>query len=127
MSSIGSIREKSEIDSRNDDAALEEGRMEKEKEKKIIEKSNERLKELVPNDELYEAMENFLLGDPVAQVPQLGEPEEIIARSKEKATQGINLIARAEFETAAKVAIYEQKEDVARSSLELASLVTNPD
>src|SRR4029077_13525381 len=94
-------------------------------ETRIVEKTNERLKQLVQNDDLYEAMENFLLGDPQNQIQQLGAPELIIAKSSAKADQGENLIARAEFETAAKIAIYEQKTDLVRNSLELASKVTN--
>jgi hypothetical protein len=123
---VGSIRERSDTDSRND-VALEQGRIERQKETRIIEKTNERLKQLVKDDNLYEAMENFLLGDPANQIPQLGEPEEIIAKSKHKVTGGVDLMLRADFETAAKIAIYEQKTELAKDSLELAYNVTSPE
>jgi uncharacterized membrane protein len=125
LSNYGSIRERAEIDARNEEA-LEQGKIQKEKETRIIEKTNERLKQLVPNDELYEAMENFLLGDPENQIPQLGVPADIIAKWSKQPNKGENILARAECETAAKVAIYEQDANLAKSSLELASSVTNP-
>jgi len=122
---IGTIPETSGIDPRNE-AQLEQGKIEKEKEMRIIEKTNERLKELVPNDDIYEAMENFLLGDPESQIPQLGTPDVILGKADRAVVKGDDLIARAEFETMAKVAIYQQDRKLAKKSLELASKVTNP-
>jgi hypothetical protein len=122
---IGSTRENYTIDSRNEEA-LEQGKIEKQKEIRIIEKTNERLKQLVPNDVMYEAMENFLLGDPENQIPQLGVPADIIAKWSQQTSQGESITARVEYETAAKVAIYEQDPNLVRNSLELASSVTNP-
>ncbi len=106
--------------------ALAEGRLENEKETKIIEKTNERLRDLAPNDEIYEAMENFLLGDPESQVQLLGTPEEIVEKGDEAKDKGEDLIARAQYETMAKVAIYKQDPELARKALELAASVTNP-
>ncbi len=71
-------------------------------------------------------MENFLLGDPENQIPQLGVPADIIAKWSQQPNKGVNLMTRAEYETAAKVAIYEQDPNLVRNSLELASSVTNP-
>jgi hypothetical protein len=105
---------------------LEQGRIEKQKETRIIEKTNERLKQLVQDDNLYEAMENFLLGDPESQISQLGPPADIIARWSKQPSKGESLLARVEYETVAKVAIYEQNPNLAKNSLELASSVTNP-
>jgi len=122
---IGIIPETSGIDPRNE-AQLEQGKIEKEKEMRIIEKTNERLKELVPNDDIYEAMENFLLGDPESQIPQLGTPDVILGKADRAVVKGDDLIARAEFETMAKVAIYQQDRKLTKKSLELASKVTNP-
>ena len=122
---IGTIREKAEIDSRNE-SQLAEGKIEREKETRIIEKTNERLKELVPDDNLYEAMENFLLGDPENQIPQLGVPAEILANGDEESNKGEDLMARAKFETSAKVALYKQEPSMVKKSLELAIKVTNP-
>ena len=122
---IGTIREKAEIDSRNE-SQLAEGKIEREKETRIIEKTNERLKELVPDDNLYEAVENFLLGDPENQIPQLGVPAEILTNGDEEANKGEDLMARAKFETSAKVAIYQQEPSMVKKSLELAIKVTDP-
>ena len=69
------------------EAELEQGKIEKEKETRIIEKTNERLKELVPNDAIYEAMENFLLGDPESQIPQLGSPDVILGKAGQRYRQ----------------------------------------
>jgi hypothetical protein len=122
---IGTISGTSNIDPRNE-AELEQGKIEKEKETRIIEKTNERLKELVPNDAIYEAMENFLLGDPESQIPQLGSSDVILGKADNATAKGEDLMARAQFETMAKVAIYQQDRELAKKSLELASKVTNP-
>jgi hypothetical protein len=124
-SGIGTISDSENIDPRNE-AEFEEDKIEKEKETRIIERSNERLKELVPNNEIYEAMENFLLGDPENQIPQLGTPDEILSKGNEAMNKGEDLIARAQYETTAKVAIYQQNRELSKTSLELASKVTNP-
>jgi hypothetical protein len=108
------------------EAELSQGRLEKEKETKIIEKTNERLRDLAPTDQIYEAMENFLLGDPENQIPLLGEPGEIIGKGNEAKEKGEDLVARAQYETMAKVAIYKQDKDLAKSSLEYAEQVTDP-
>ena len=108
------------------EAELAEGRLENEKETKIIEKTNERLRDLAPNHQIYEAMENFLLGDPKSQIELLGPMEEIEEKAEDAKNKGENLIARAQYETLAKVAIYEQDKDLAKKSLDLASEVTEP-
>lgn len=108
------------------EAELSEGRLENEKETKIIEKTNERLRDLAPNDEIYEAMENFLLGDPQSQIQLLGSKEEIAEKGDDAKGKGEDLVARAQFETLAKVAIYEQNKDLAKKGLDLANSVTDP-
>ena len=122
---IGTVPDTTGVDLRND-AQLEQGKIEKEKEMRTIEKTNERLKELVPNDEIYEAMENFLLGDPENQIAQLGTPDVLLGKGDDASSKGEDLIARAQYETMAKVAIYEQDRELARKSLVLPSKVTNP-
>ena len=108
------------------EAELNQGRLENEKENRIIEKTNQRLRDLAPNDEMYEALENFLLGDPESQIQLLGSEDEIIGKGNEAMAKSEDLIARAQFETMAKVAIYKQDPELARESIELASKVTNP-
>jgi hypothetical protein len=108
------------------DALLAEGRLEKEKENRIIEKTNQRLRDLSPTDEIYEAMENFLLGNPESQLQMLGTKEELKGKGDEAKSKNEDLIARAQYETMAKVAIYKQDPELVKESLELASEVTNP-
>jgi hypothetical protein len=105
---------------------LEQEKVEALKEKKIIEKTDERLRELVPDDELYEAMENFLLGDPENQIAQLGDAESVMRNGDEEKSKGQKLMARAQYETSAKIAIYNLDGRTARKSLELATTVTDP-
>jgi len=112
-------------DNRNEQKLAEE-RLENEKEIKIVEKTNKRLRNLAPNDQIYEAMENFLLGDPENQIQLLGTEDEILSTGDEAKNKGEDLIARAQYETMAKVAIYKQDPELARKSLDLATLVTNP-
>jgi hypothetical protein len=113
-------------DASRSEADLELERLEREKEARILEKTNERLRDLVPNDEIYEAMENFLLGDPENQIQLLGDPNEILAKADEAKGKGEDLIARAQYETLAKIAIYKQDRRLAQKSLELAGTATNP-
>jgi hypothetical protein len=113
-------------DAARSQADLEQERLEREKEARILEKTNERLRDLVPNDEIYEAMENFLLGDPENQIQLLGNPAEILSKGDEAGSKGEDLIARAQYETLAKVAIYKQDKTLVKKSLDLAGRVTNP-
>jgi len=107
-----------------DEADIEHEKLENQKEAKILEKTNERLKDLVPNDEMYEAMENFLLGDPENQLQLLGPEAEIVKKGDEARDKNEDLIARAQYETAAKIAIYNQNPQLTKQDLELASKVT---
>src|SRR5579872_2572255 len=105
---------------------LEQEKVEALKERKIIERTDERLRELVPNDELYDAMENFLLGDPENQIAQLGDAESVMRKGDDEQRKGQKLMARAQYETSAKIAIYNLDAETARTTLELASKVTDP-
>ena len=105
---------------------LEQEKVEALKERKIIEKTDERLRELVPNDDLYEAMENFLLGDPENQIAQLGDVDSVMAKGDDEASKGQKLMARAQYETSAKIAIYDLDPGAAKKSLEQAAKVTDP-
>jgi hypothetical protein len=84
-----------------------------------------RLHELAPNDEMYDAMENFLLGDPKGQIETLGSEAVVIERGDSAKSGGHGLIARAEYETAAKIAIYNQNKEAAVKALNLAMEVTD--
>jgi hypothetical protein len=123
---VGSVSNDIPTEDVRTEAELSEGQLETEKESKIAVKSNERLRSLVSDDNMYEAMENFLLGDPKNQLPQLGTPAEIMGKGDEAKSKGEDLIARAQYETTAKVAIYEQDPDLAKESLNRAAEVTNP-
>src|SRR5579871_6605025 len=87
------------------DGDLEQEKVEALKERKIIEKTDERLRELVSSDELYEPMENFLLGAPENQIAQLGDVDSVMAKGDDEAGKGQKLMARAQYETSAKIAI----------------------
>jgi hypothetical protein len=105
---------------------LEQEKVEALKERKIIEKTDERLRELVPSDELYEAMENFLLGDPENQIAMLGDVDSILRKGDDERSKGQKLMARAQYETSAKIAIYDLDTQAAKIGLEQASKVTDP-
>jgi len=87
------------------------------------------LRKLVQNDDskLYFAMETFLLEDPASQIPVLGEPPTLIGKADQERAKGNSIIARVNYETAAKIAIYNQDREVTRKSLGLAQEVTNKD
>jgi len=107
-------------------AEQKEREAQSQEEKKIVREKDARLRELVQNDDkMYEAMENFLLGNPEDQVSALGEPTSLLAKADEERGKGNNLVARADCETAAKIAIYNQDKEGARKSLDLASQVTD--
>lgn len=80
---------------------------------------------LVANDQkMYLAMQNFLLLAPDRQIPQLGEVSSLLARGDTAKASGNNLEARADYETAAKIEIYNQNKESARSCLILAEAVS---
>ena len=126
MASDTILPESDKVLEKQHEGDLEQEKVEALKEKKIIEKTDERLRELVPNDYLYEAMENFLLGDPENQIAQLGDVDSVLRKGDEENSKGQKLMARAQYETSAKIAIYNLDGEAARKILELASQVTDP-
>lgn len=122
----GAISSDIKRDDLRTEAELGQSKLEKEKENRIIEKTNQRLRDLAPNDEIYEAMENFLLGDPENQIQMLGPTSDIIKKGDDARNKSEDLIARAQYETAAKIAIYKQDQTLVKNSLEMASQVTKP-
>src|SRR5712692_6350413 len=76
------------------------------------------LKSLVANDQkMYAALQNFLLADPKRQILLLGEVDSLVANGNAARVKGNNQTARADYETAAKIEIYKQNKDSARSCL----------
>jgi hypothetical protein len=77
-----------------------------------------RLKGIVGNNQkMYEAMGTFLLAFPERQISQLGEVNSLLAKGDRARANGKNMEARADYETAAKIEIYKQDKDSARSCL----------
>jgi hypothetical protein len=91
---------------------------------KIHAVSDRRLRDLAQSDELYSAMENFLLGDPKRQLPIL-DVDRLIQEGKEAQSSGETVMARTKFETAAKVELYRRNKQNLQQDLELAQGVTD--
>jgi hypothetical protein len=86
------------------------------------------LVELVPNDRsLYEAMEFFLLINPREQISSLGDFATVKRTADEARSAGDDLQARINYETAAKIALYNQNRKLFVSMLTLADGVTPTD
>jgi len=86
-----------------------------------------RLKEFIPNDEkLFTALQNFLLADPERQLAMLGTTDSLLAKGDAAKASGDKLVARMNYETAAKIEIYKQNKDTAEKSIRLANEVTEP-
>jgi hypothetical protein len=79
------------------------------------------LDSLVPrNDELFAAMEFILLGSPERQILQGGDLPALERTAEEAARSGNGTRARIEFESAARVALFEQNKDKLGDMLERA-------
>ena len=102
----------------------ESERLEKRKQVAASVYQDMKLHELAPNDEMYYAMENFLLGDPKRQIEELGTEASIMEKGEQARTSGNNLMARVNYETAAKIAIYNQNKQGVINSIKLARGVT---
>lgn len=83
--------------------------------------SSSRLKDLVAdNQKMYFALQTFLLAGADRQISQLGEVNTLLSRGDAAKAGGNNQTARADYETAAKIEIYKQNKERARSCLVLA-------
>jgi hypothetical protein len=83
-----------------------------------------RLRQLVSSDDMYYAIEFFLLGDPKRQIEQLGDVEGVLKKGDE-AKSGSDLVkARYNYETGAKIQMYKQNKEGLRRCLVLAQDVT---
>ena len=86
------------------------------------------LESLVPrDDELFAAMEFILLGSPERQILQGGDLPVLEKAAEEAAGSGNRTRARIEYESAARVALFEQKEDELREMLERAEEFSSKD
>jgi len=96
--------------------------------KLLVQSNSSRLKDIVAdNQRLYFAMQNFLITSPERQIPQLGNFSLLVAKGDAAKAVGKNLEARADYETAARIEIFEQHKESARNCLELADGVSeNP-
>jgi hypothetical protein len=98
---------------------------EKLKEKEEVHRyADQRLRELVKNDEMYYAIELFLLGDPARQIEQLGGVDSLLKMGEEAKSEADPVKARYSYETAAKIELYRQNKEGLRKCLVLAQEVT---
>jgi hypothetical protein len=109
----------------NEEPAIEVA--ERKKDEKVHEYADKRLQSLVKSDEMYYAMEYFLLGDPERQISQLGDSETLLKQGDESKAKDQIVYARTNYETAAKIAIYRGDKEMARKCLVKAQEVTEQD
>jgi hypothetical protein len=83
------------------------------------------LKDFIPNDEkMFVALQNFLLADPERQLAMLGTTDALLAKGDAANVKGEKLVARMNYETAAKIEIYKQNKDTAEKAIRLANEVS---
>jgi hypothetical protein len=84
------------------------------------------LKNLVVSDpKMFAALQNFLIVDPERQIPLLDSVGVLMAKGDAAKSQGNRMTARADYEIAAKIEIYRQNKESARSFLVLAEGVSD--
>jgi hypothetical protein len=97
----------------------------KKKQQAQAEPAADPLNELCGGDEeLRTALGYFLLHEPQRQIPILGTVNDLIAEAEAALVQGNRMKARIDFETATKIAIYEQDEDSAKKLLTRADEIS---
>lgn len=72
------------------------------------------------NEQLYEAMSNFLLLDPRSQEQMVGNVPRILERGMKDLESGVKIRARVSFEIAARQALYHQDRQSFERALKLA-------
>lgn len=75
------------------------------------------------NQQMYDAMENFLLGSP-KEMRLLGEVSSLLIKGDAAKAAGDNIGARVDYETAAKIEIYNQNKDGASNCIAQAEEVS---
>jgi len=84
-----------------------------------------RLEALIPDDRrLFVAMQYFLLASPARQLSQLGDVESLRRSGDQSKTAGDDLMARINYENAAKIALYEGDETAFETLLRLADSIS---
>jgi len=84
------------------------------------------LQELVADDpKMYVALQNFLLAEPERQLPLLDNVSTLLSKGDTAKANGNNQTARADYEVAAKIEIYKQNKESAKSFLVRAEQVTD--
>ncbi len=114
-SSFGDVQTPATLGSGNQETSQEVA--ERKKGEQVHEYADAKLKSLVKSDDMYYALEYFLLGDPERQIEQLGDVSAIIAKGDEAKSKNENVYAMTYYETAAKVAIYKGDKEAARRCL----------
>jgi hypothetical protein len=97
------------------------------KEEQHIQERVSHLVDIAPdsNPKLREALENFLLLEPEKQIPQLGEAKTFLNEGNAKKATGNRLLARVNYEIAAKIELYKGNKDGVTECLHLARDVTD--
>jgi hypothetical protein len=74
---------------------------------------------------MFAALQNFLIVDPERQIPLLDSVTTLLAKGDAAKAQGNRLTARTDYEIGAKIEIYKQNKEGARSFLVLAEGVSD--
>jgi len=80
---------------------------------------------IVSNPKMFAALQNFLIVDPERQIPLLDDIKKLLAKGDEAKAQGNRMTARADYEIAAKIEIFKQNKESARTFLVLAEGVSD--
>ncbi len=91
----------------------------------LAQSHSSRLKDIVvDNQKMYFAMQNFLITSPERQIHLLDGVSSLVAKGNAAMAVGKNIEARLDFETAARIEIFEQHKESARKCLVLADGVS---
>jgi hypothetical protein len=87
--------------------------------------ADKRLKQLVKSDEMYDAIEYFLLGDPERQIEQLGGVDSLLTAGDAAKSKPDYVKARYNYEAAGKIEMYRRNKEGLRKCLAIAQEVTD--
>jgi hypothetical protein len=77
------------------------------------------------NPRMFAALQNFLIVDPERQIPLLDDVNKLLAKGDAAKAEGNRMTARADYEIAAKIEIYKQNKESAKTFLVLAEGVSD--